>query len=64
MDLIGLIEKGALMTSMYKLAAYFYSHSNISSSERTLYKMLCRHKEEWEKYDTGTNFTPSPPVIT
>lgn len=63
MALIDLIEKGALKTSLHKLAAYLFSHANLSSSERTLYNLLCRYKNEWETTSLGINNTPAPPVI-
>lgn len=64
MALIDLIEKGALKTSLHTLAAYLFSHANLSNSERTLYNLLCRYKIEWETTSLGIEHTPSPPVIT
>lgn len=64
MGLIDLIEKGALKTSLYTLAAYLFSHANLSNSERTLYNLLCRYKNEWETTLLGINITPAPPGIT
>lgn len=64
MDLIGLIEEGALRTSVHTLAAYLFKHTNLSSSERTLYNLLCRYKNEWETISLGRNITSAPPGIT
>ena len=48
MDLIGLMERGALRPSLRSLADYLFTHSNLSRSPSTLYQMLSRCRWEWE----------------
>ena len=48
MQLIELMEHGALRPSMRTLADYLFRHSNLSRSARTLYEMLGRCRREWE----------------
>jgi hypothetical protein len=45
LDLARLINHGALQTSMSVLAAYMFSHSNLSKSENALYVQLKRYKK-------------------
>ena len=48
MDLISLIERGALRPSMHTLADYLFEHTNLSRSSSTLYQVLTRCRREWE----------------
>ena len=45
LDLARLINHGALQTSMRVLAAYMFTHSNLSKSENALYVQLKRYKK-------------------
>ena len=49
MDLISLIERGALRPSMQTLADYLFEHTNLSKSASALYQLLARYRREWEK---------------
>ena len=44
LDLAQLINQGGLRCSMSVLAAYMFSHSNLSQSETTLYSQLRKYK--------------------
>ena len=44
LDLAQLINQGGLLCSMSVLAAYMFSHSNLSQSETTLYSQLRKYK--------------------
>jgi hypothetical protein len=44
LDLAQLINQGGLQCSMSVLAAYMFSHSNLSQSETTLYSQLRKYK--------------------
>ena len=44
LDLAQLINQGGLRCSMSVLAAYMFSHSNLSQSETTLYSQLGKYK--------------------
>ena len=44
LDLAHLINQGGLLCSMSVLAAYMFSHSNLSKSETTLYSQLRKYK--------------------
>lgn len=48
MQLIELMEHGALRPSMRTLADYLFQHSNLSRSPKALYEMLGRCRREWE----------------
>ena len=45
LDFARLISQGALMVPMSNLAAYMFSHSNLSKSENALYVQLKRYKK-------------------
>ena len=46
-DLISLIERGALRPSMKILADYLFEHTNLSKSADALYQILARTRREW-----------------
>ena len=48
-DLISLIECGALRPSMKTLADYLFEHTNLSKSADALYQLLTRCRREWEE---------------
>ena len=51
MDLISLIERGALRPSMQTLADYLFERTNLSKSADALYQLMARYRREWEEIE-------------